>query len=162
MIAGFYIQVIREVALAEHLEAAEYFYDVKRARCFPFEYSGCGGNANNFPSITECKQKCMPDKAESRDCGGKKLVEYFYDVKRARCFPFEYTGCGGNANNFPSVTECKQKCMPDKAESRDCGGKKLVENFASSAQSESFAAFSKHHRSEKKENKIDRPNPGTT
>ncbi|PIO67577.1 Kunitz/Bovine pancreatic trypsin inhibitor domain protein [Teladorsagia circumcincta] len=57
------------------------------------------------------------------------LFQYFYDVKRARCFPFEYSGCGGNANNFPSVTECKHECMPDKAESRDCGGKKLVKGL---------------------------------
>uniref|UniRef100_A0A8R1XZD4 BPTI/Kunitz inhibitor domain-containing protein n=1 Tax=Onchocerca volvulus TaxID=6282 RepID=A0A8R1XZD4_ONCVO len=27
-----------------------------------------------------------------------------------QCVPFEYTGCGGNLNNFHSLTDCISTC----------------------------------------------------
>lgn len=35
---------------------------------------------------------------------------WFYDATKAVCEPFGFTGCGGNANNFPTKEECHRKC----------------------------------------------------
>ncbi|XP_069085493.1 kielin/chordin-like protein [Pleurodeles waltl] len=35
---------------------------------------------------------------------------WFYSAKHRRCIEFLYTGCGGNANNFPSQEECQSRC----------------------------------------------------
>jgi len=37
-----------------------WYYDAKKKRCLRFVYGGCGGNANNFPSLKSCIQRCMP------------------------------------------------------------------------------------------------------
>ncbi len=28
--------------------------------CLKFNYSGCGGNENNYDSLLKCKDRCMP------------------------------------------------------------------------------------------------------
>ncbi|KAL4704596.1 hypothetical protein ACJJTC_017851 [Scirpophaga incertulas] len=36
---------------------------------------------------------------------------WFYDHSLGRCEPFGYTGCGGNENNFPNLSQCENFCM---------------------------------------------------
>ncbi|XP_026326573.1 spondin-1-like [Hyposmocoma kahamanoa] len=38
------------------------------------------------------------------------VERWFYDAMKAVCEPFGFTGCGGNANNFPTEEECQRKC----------------------------------------------------
>ncbi|CAK1578224.1 unnamed protein product [Parnassius mnemosyne] len=35
---------------------------------------------------------------------------WFYDTIRNECEPFGFTGCGGNANNFPTKEICNRQC----------------------------------------------------
>ncbi|XP_073963335.1 spondin-1-like [Choristoneura fumiferana] len=35
-----------------------WFYDTAGGHCEPFGFSGCGGNANNFPTFDECQKRC--------------------------------------------------------------------------------------------------------
>ena len=35
-----------------------YYYDVQSAKCLHLNYSGCGGNNNNFDSFLDCLDAC--------------------------------------------------------------------------------------------------------
>uniref|UniRef100_A0A7E4VD47 BPTI/Kunitz inhibitor domain-containing protein n=1 Tax=Panagrellus redivivus TaxID=6233 RepID=A0A7E4VD47_PANRE len=37
-------------------------------------------------------------------------IRYYYDASSGRCNSFQYSGCGGNANNFQSLASCQQTC----------------------------------------------------
>ncbi|XP_042204036.1 uncharacterized protein LOC121853752 isoform X3 [Homarus americanus] len=39
-----------------------------------------------------------------------QLKRYYYDVPSASCLPFNYTGCGGNDNNFSGHCSCMDAC----------------------------------------------------
>ncbi|NWX46474.1 TFPI1 inhibitor, partial [Steatornis caripensis] len=42
-------------------------------------------------------------------CRAKEL-RYFYNYSTGRCHPFNYSGCGGNENNFTSRKSCLRIC----------------------------------------------------
>uniref|UniRef100_A0A0C9S3A3 Putative bpti/kunitz family of serine protease inhibitor n=1 Tax=Amblyomma americanum TaxID=6943 RepID=A0A0C9S3A3_AMBAM len=35
---------------------------------------------------------------------------FYFDSRSGRCLPFTYGGCGGNANRFNSVGQCRRVC----------------------------------------------------
>ncbi|XP_052810768.1 uncharacterized protein LOC128238671 [Mya arenaria] len=37
----------------------------------------------------------------------QNLLRYYYDMDLQDCLPFNYTGCGGNVNNYESLEECR-------------------------------------------------------
>ncbi|KJH50140.1 Kunitz/Bovine pancreatic trypsin inhibitor domain protein [Dictyocaulus viviparus] len=39
-------------------------------------------------------------------------MRYHFDKETMTCLPFKYTGCGGNANNFPDSFTCTRHCIP--------------------------------------------------
>ena len=39
------------------------------------------------------------------------IPAYFYDPLSRRCDQFVWTGCGGNANRFTSLSDCEQRCI---------------------------------------------------
>ena len=56
--------------------------------------------------------------SESRDSGlpcntGSPtfVTRYFFNPIVRECWPFLYTGCGGNANNFFTLPQCEQACL---------------------------------------------------
>ncbi|KAH7972854.1 hypothetical protein HPB52_017992 [Rhipicephalus sanguineus] len=40
-------------------------------------------------------------------------VRYFFSAEKNHCFPFYYSGCGGNLNNFRSEQECRAICIAE-------------------------------------------------
>ncbi|VDL72273.1 unnamed protein product [Nippostrongylus brasiliensis] len=38
--------------------------------------------------------------------------QYHYDDDTVTCLAFRFTGCGGNSNNFLSLSECEDNCLP--------------------------------------------------
>lgn len=42
------------------------------------------------------------------------MTRYYYDIGEKICKSFEYTGCGGNINNFNTLEECIKECDPPK------------------------------------------------
>lgn len=48
----------------------------------------------------------------SRDIGdcSDSETRVYYDRRKKQCFAFQYTGCGGNANNFKDFSECSSTC----------------------------------------------------
>lgn len=43
------------------------------------------------------------------DCG-KAEKRFYYEVETNRCLEFLYGGCGGNLNNFISLSDCQEFC----------------------------------------------------
>nr|XP_040566886.1 papilin-like isoform X2 [Lepeophtheirus salmonis] len=112
-----------------------YYFDSYSGKCLKFIYTGCGGNQNNFKTLYMCKNHCknrhytvniplvkrkhLPSSRDvinvcrlSKETGHcyDKLWRYYYDSYSGKCIRFTYTGCGGNQNNFKTISECKSYC----------------------------------------------------
>nr|AAC19410.1 unknown [Cyprinus carpio] len=96
-----------------------FYFDTDTGRCESFEYGGCQGNENNFETLQECEKMCLvkEDKSpcqlddEPGPCRGL-VPRYFFDFKSQECKRFFYGGCFGNANNFKTIKECHERCLP--------------------------------------------------
>ncbi|XP_045168913.2 papilin-like [Mercenaria mercenaria] len=96
-----------------------YGYNSTSCKCEMFIYSGCGGNANRFGTLEECRARCKNHNCEQQiscdipaDPGPCKafVKRFFYDPLDCKCKLFMYGGCEGNGNNFPSKKVCKKSC----------------------------------------------------
>ncbi|XP_016150075.1 tissue factor pathway inhibitor-like isoform X1 [Sinocyclocheilus grahami] len=96
-----------------------FYFDIDTGRCELFEYGGCQGNANNFETLQVCEEMCLvkEDKSpchledEPGPCRGL-VPRYYFDNKSKECKRFFYGGCFGNANNFKTIKECHERCLP--------------------------------------------------
>lgn len=107
-------------------ELLRYHYDVERRSCVSFIYSGCGANENHFVTAEECERACgeyrhqrvcalPPDTGQCVDGTGSAhpsilTTKWYYDWRRAECYMFMWSSCGGNGNRFSSQAECRQLC----------------------------------------------------
>ncbi|KAI1722806.1 kunitz/Bovine pancreatic trypsin inhibitor domain-containing protein [Ditylenchus destructor] len=100
-----------------------YAFDRNSGECRQFQYGGCGGNGNNFASLSECKRKCgkqvqlsqnfCEHELDGGECTGA-FVRFGYEAITNDCQQFTYGGCGGNGNNFATVAECRTACVKPK------------------------------------------------
>ncbi|KAL4230529.1 Serine peptidase inhibitor [Mactra antiquata] len=96
-----------------------YGFNNVTCQCEDFFYSGCGGNANRFPTREECEARC-DDTCSTQTCElpidpgpCQSLVpipRYYYDKDTCQCKKFYYGGCEGNSNNFETTEECLNAC----------------------------------------------------
>ncbi|CAI4222594.1 unnamed protein product [Auanema sp. JU1783] len=42
-------------------------------------------------------------------CNGRQ-TRYAFNRQTSQCVPFDYTGCGGNLNNFATLADCMDTC----------------------------------------------------
>ncbi|XP_065291350.1 kunitz-type serine protease inhibitor A-like isoform X1 [Dermacentor albipictus] len=97
-----------------------YYFHWGVGQCFRYEYSGCGGTGNNFKSRQKCMRTCWPlnyqmycrTGVDQGPCQSWS-VRYYYSTEKNHCFPFYYSGCGGNLNNFRSEQECRAICIAE-------------------------------------------------
>ncbi|NWR66013.1 TFPI2 inhibitor, partial [Bucorvus abyssinicus] len=95
-----------------------YAFNLSSMRCEEFIYGGCYGNGNNFRDLQSCVDHCLPEKNGPLLCYSPKdeglcsssVSRYYYDAKAKSCKEFKYTGCGGNANNFVTESDCYNVC----------------------------------------------------
>ncbi|XP_071507379.1 uncharacterized protein [Diadema antillarum] len=99
----------------------KYFFDTNYGQCIQFWYGGCGGNANLFDTLEDCKNECVGEHtqlpqeemcilpASSGPCKGK-FESFFYNQKSGSCETFVYGGCRGNQNRFRTHTDCEIAC----------------------------------------------------
>ena len=81
--------------------------------CNKFQYSGSGGNQNNFDDLDTCEIKCKHRcwlKPETGPCLAA-FPRYYYNATEGQCKKFIYGGCKGNGNNFVNEDTCKDKCI---------------------------------------------------
>ncbi|CAI9718898.1 chordin isoform X2 [Octopus vulgaris] len=41
----------------------------------------------------------------------RNVSRWYFDFHRSKCVQFDYSGCGGNANLFETLTDCQKKCV---------------------------------------------------
>ncbi|NXY43677.1 TFPI1 inhibitor, partial [Ceuthmochares aereus] len=109
-----------------------YYFNIQSRECEMFEYGGCHGNENNFPTLEECQKKCVvtgqypffyscvsssfvpPNfcfhEKDPGICRGY-FSRYFYNKETKICEVFKYGGCLGNQNNFKNLEECQTTCQ---------------------------------------------------
>ncbi|KAB0362242.1 hypothetical protein FD754_006398, partial [Muntiacus muntjak] len=107
-----------------------YFYNNQSKQCERFKYGGCLGNLNNFESLEECKNTCEDTyrfkdslfttsqyygpswclTPADRGLCQANVTRFYYNSVIGKCRPFNYSGCGGNENNFTSKKECLRAC----------------------------------------------------
>ncbi|KAF5903370.1 tissue factor pathway inhibitor-like isoform X1, partial [Clarias magur] len=63
---------------------------------------------------TQSKKIVLPDQcqlpSDPGTCVGSE-ERFFYDAEAQKCLPFNYTGCGGNKNNFEHKKHCIRICI---------------------------------------------------
>ena len=55
---------------------------------------------------------------QAGDCRGI-IPRYFFNTEASKCSEFNYSGCGGNGNNFETLHDCENMCAANKGESRE-------------------------------------------
>ncbi|XP_053347373.1 tissue factor pathway inhibitor 2 [Clarias gariepinus] len=101
--------------------AKRYFFNMTSMQCEEFFYGGCHGNNNNFESRAMCMEYCSPPKSVPVICldgldkgtSNASIPRYYYDSAKKTCKQFEYTGSGGNNNNFVSMEDCLRVCVKE-------------------------------------------------
>ncbi len=53
---------------------------------------------------------CSLNQDAGQICVPGGLTRYFFNPTTRSCQTFNYNGCGGNANNFPSLRSCSNFC----------------------------------------------------
>lgn len=99
----------------------KYYYNSRDGVCDVFGYGGCGGNQNNFQTAEECESQCgnVQDLCSLPPVRGRcqeNATRYYYDRRTDQCYPFEYSGCRGNKNNFYSERDCTAQCQRQRPE----------------------------------------------
>ncbi|KAK6753440.1 hypothetical protein RB195_012807 [Necator americanus] len=92
---------------------SRWYYNPDDRQCLPFQYNGKRGNQNNFETQTECERTCPEElcllSIDRGACGGRQ-TRYAFNRQTSQCVPFDYTGCGGNLNNFVTMMDCMATC----------------------------------------------------
>ncbi|XP_053386558.1 tissue factor pathway inhibitor-like isoform X2 [Mercenaria mercenaria] len=88
----------------------KFYFDSSTGACREFNYTGCGGNLNNFISLDRCNSRCVCSNPRDNGEGPKRMTRYFYNAETEKCQSFKYRGSGGNANGFLSFSQCQNVC----------------------------------------------------
>ena len=94
-------------------QVSRYYYDKTSGTCKLFTYTGCGGNLNNFYSLSECNERCICSRSKDIGTCSAQRARYFYNTATGLCQSFSYNGCGGNVNNFPDQSACENVCKSE-------------------------------------------------
>jgi flagellar biosynthesis GTPase FlhF len=66
------------------------------------------GQSIQSPSRNEIESVCKLG-VDAGTCGDYQDA-YYFDYFTRQCYPFIYSGCGGNKNRFDSLAKCEQYC----------------------------------------------------
>ena len=89
----------------------KYYYDKTTGFCREFNYTGCGGNLNNFQTLDRCYSRCVCSNPKDKGQGSTRITRYFYNAETGTCQEFSYRGFGGNSNRFLSLSQCQSTCI---------------------------------------------------
>lgn len=74
---------------------------------------GSGSSSGGGITLPEPDEKATPQCFLEPDAGhcAEPETRFYYDREKKRCEPFEYSGCGGNDNNFSTKSSCTDFCF---------------------------------------------------
>lgn len=84
-------------------------------------YRGCDHNENHFNTLEQCQERCgqfgrnpcfLPKDNGLKCTRGQPMQNYWFNSETQSCELFDYSGCGGNGNNFVEESECWKTCQP--------------------------------------------------
>lgn len=89
-----------------------YFHNATSKQCEKFVYGGCGGNENNFKTLSDCQDECSDICSLPPETGPCRAYfrRYFHNATSGQCEKFVYGGCQGNSNNFKTLEDCEDSC----------------------------------------------------
>ena len=93
-------------------EFQRYYFDKTSGLCKVFNYTGCGGNLNNFHTLGDCNKRCICSQRKDVGTCRENTPRYFYNTATNECQLFMYLGCAGNLNNFQDKSACEDVCKP--------------------------------------------------
>ena len=75
----------------------------------------CPAKGNGYERLVNCQEKCG---ASHNVCKLPPVIgrckalipSFYYDPDVKKCFQFEYSGCQGNGNRFPTEDLCMKAC----------------------------------------------------
>ncbi|XP_035438283.1 BPTI/Kunitz domain-containing protein [Spodoptera frugiperda] len=111
-------------------DIVQWYFDAKQEKCYRFFYGGCQGNGNRYPSQSDCLDRCYVNSNLSKNpipqfcnlafdyghCFGQ-YNRWGWDPLYKGCRRRLYSGCGGNQNNFETLSECMATCLVGPANS---------------------------------------------
>ncbi|KAF4524139.1 hypothetical protein B566_EDAN012142 [Ephemera danica] len=110
----------------EALPINRFYYDHNAHQCKPFEFTGCGGNANNFRSLVDCQTICGGRMKRSSDEAVAHHPSITPVTSMTNC---DNVNCQNNENlvHFYADLGCKPKFSPENhccAVSYDCSSRR--------------------------------------
>ncbi|CAB3398468.1 unnamed protein product [Caenorhabditis bovis] len=88
----------------------------EKMKCDGVEYTVDPVYFQTFPDVLRPGYEashCLANRDPGTACSGKtSSIKYWFDKESYMCLPFEYKGCGGNANRFDSASDCYRQCVP--------------------------------------------------
>jgi len=100
-----------------------FYFDSQSKQCQSFDYGGCVGNGNNHFTLSDCQRRCSaPPRGRAKlrpqlclmtaEAGRCSWWEerYHWDQEAGQCRTFNWSGCGGNSNNFRTQEKCVFRC----------------------------------------------------
>ncbi|XP_045191277.2 carboxypeptidase inhibitor SmCI-like [Mercenaria mercenaria] len=88
----------------------KFYFDGAIGACREFNYTGCGGNLNNFITLDTCNSRCICSNPRDNGVGPQRMTMYFFNAETKKCQSFKYRGSGGNENKFLSIEQCHSVC----------------------------------------------------
>ncbi|XP_061392664.1 inter-alpha-trypsin inhibitor-like [Musca vetustissima] len=98
-------------------------YNSQSNSCEFFNYGGCQGNANRFPSKAACEPAvmaviltedgnslCALPPSRTGMCRAR-IPAWSFNGETEQCEKFIFGGCGGNLNRFASQSRCEEQCL---------------------------------------------------
>ncbi|PIO62992.1 Kunitz/Bovine pancreatic trypsin inhibitor domain protein [Teladorsagia circumcincta] len=73
----------------------------------------------NFPSLKDCHSVKSAIRLQEKRASWTE-VKYYFDYRTFACLAFEYLGCGGNENNYPTSSACSSDCKLGTTSSNYC------------------------------------------
>ncbi|CAL2042415.1 unnamed protein product [Caenorhabditis brenneri] len=107
-----------------NISSIKYHFDKDLKKCLAFKFSGCGGNANNFASYSECQNFCVPMDYFTCPGGGSPVVG---KNGKSHCGGMEQLTCDGPNTfclNGPFMGLCCDTSARDKINAdyeKECG-----------------------------------------
>ncbi|XP_028607111.2 tissue factor pathway inhibitor 2-like isoform X1 [Podarcis muralis] len=96
----------------------KYFFNLETMKCEEFFPKKRSRHPNMFSSQRSCTDVCKLGRKSPSYCSSPKdvglcsasLRRFYYNIASRTCVAFNYTGCGGNNNNFLTKKDCMDAC----------------------------------------------------